>query len=820
MSPAKPFPQEIQWSLKPVGPFLSFDQGPLQARIYKETGHLELVGPDLAGNASSNIIDFSPPAIQIAEGSSIFGPVTSSKSIDGGLQIKQALGPAQISSQFTFAHDGVLRYEVIDWADLKPTATAIAAASDKDEHFYGFGEKFDALDQAGRLVRTLTFDDPGTKGDHSYKVAPWFVSTRGYGFHLDSSAESTFDMRSGAPDRYVIANLFGTLRINIVYGPKLTDVLTRYTSYTGRPALPPLWAFGPWISSDIWRSGGEVRYAVTQFRNRQIPASAFVFDSPWETAYNDLQFNMIQFAKDATIDGVHYAGFSSLAEMMEFLRSNGLKAICWMSPFVNTRSLNENVAGQNLGKATNYDEGANKGFFVRQSPGGPPLVTTWWKGNGSPIDFTNPAAKQWLIDQLNVLIARTNVVTSSGSTEPVIGGFKTDDGESGNGPNTYIPTNASYADGRTGVQMRNGYCLEYHKTIGSVLGNKGVLFARSGFAGSQAFPGYWAGDNEPNFGDNGLPSVIVAGLTAAMSGFAIWGHDIGGYQDVNPSQSPPNLFMRWAQFGCFSPIMQMHRQVKKELQYPWRYGDQALSNYQFFARLHTQLFPYIYSYAKEASTLGLPIIRPLVLLHQTDANTFGLQHTYQFGNAFLVAPMIQPNSTSRDIYLPEGNWLDFWSNERFVGGKNIVWKNPQQAQMPLFVRDGSIVPMLLSEVDTLCDSNYVKNAALKTPDSGLLFLIYPGAASQFTVYDGTVVQCVRSAVSVNVTISSFPRPTMTQILVSEPKNVSRDGGVIPKFTALSQFQAVDIGWLFDAGRKLLSVKFPHMGGTTHINVNV
>ena len=100
--------------------------------------------------------------------------------------------------------------------------------------------------------------------------------------------------------------------------------------------------------------------------------------------------------------------------------------------------------------------------------------------------------------------------------------------------------------------------------------------------GSQAFPGSWAGDNEPNFGANGLPSVIIAGQSAAMSGYAIWGHDVGGYQDTNFSQSPPNLFMRWTQFGCFSPIMQMHRQVAKEKQYPWRYGDAGAAKLRFF----------------------------------------------------------------------------------------------------------------------------------------------------------------------------------------------------------------------------------------------
>jgi hypothetical protein len=109
---------------------------------------------------------------------------------------------------------------------------------------------------------------------------------------------------------------------------------------------------------------------------------------------------------------------------------------------------------------------------------------------------------------------------------------------------------------------------------------------------------------------------------------------------------------------------------------------------------------------------------------------------------------------------------------------------------------------------------------VKTPDSGLLFLIFPGAASQFIVYDGTVVQCSPDAMSVNVTISSLPRPVMTQIHIGEPKSVLRDGGTLPRFTVPDQFQAVDIGWLFDTGKKLLSVKFPHLGGTTRMNVNL
>jgi alpha-D-xyloside xylohydrolase len=417
------------------------------------------------------------------------------------------------------------------------------------------------------------------------------------------------------------------------------------------------------------------------------------------------------------------------------------------------------------------------------------------------------------------LLTQTEVVTASGAKQSAIGGFKTDDGESGNGPNVYIPVTAHYADGRTGVEMRNAYCVAYQKAVWDVLGTNGILFARSGFVGSQAFPGSWAGDNEPNFGDNGLPGVIVAGQSAAMSGYAIWGHDTGGYQDTNPSVSPPNLFMRWAQFGCFSPIMQMHRQVTKELQYPWRYGQQALDNFRRYARLHTQLFPYIATYAKLAADTGLPIIRPLVLLSQTDANVFGLQHVYQFGNELLVAPIVQPNATTRQVYLPAGAWFDFWTHQRHAGGQTITWTDADPTHIPLFVRAGGVVPMLLTDVDTLCDADYVNNPAIRALDSGLLALIYPEGTSSFTLSDGADIRCAATGAATTVTVSAQPRPFTLQIhAATSTASVRRDGAVVIEATTQAAFDAAAEGWRFDAPTQAVFVKFHHAGGTTTVQL--
>jgi alpha-D-xyloside xylohydrolase len=809
---ADPFTFTVEWPLQPEGGFLAITNGDgsLQVRVYTNTGHLALLGPDLNGTPLANQITFAPGQAEVAGETYPIAAVTAWSALSNGLELAQQLAGATVQARLTFTADRVVRYAVTNWGGLTISKTLVTAPSDAGEHFYGFGEKFNTFDQAGKRVRIMTDDPPGDKDDRSYKVAPWFISTRGYGFHLDSSAESYFDMRATLPDRYLVENNFSSLVFNVVYGPRLADVLTRYTAYTGRPRLSPPWAYAPWISSDHWRDGGEIRYLLTKYRQSGLAGSALVFDSPWETAYNDFTWNAQQFQDGGTYEGTFYPGFASINDMMAFIRSNGFKAICWMTPFVNTSSV-QDEPGITNGIAANYAAASNLGYFVRSSPGGPPLLADWWKGTGSPIDFTNPGAVQWLQAQLS------NLVAQSGG---VIGGFKTDDGESGNPPGSYIPATASYFDGRTGVEMANGYSAEYHKHVWDVLGTNGLLFARSGFTGSHAYPGYWSGDNYPKFGaSNGLPSVIVASQSAAMSGYAIWSSDIGGYQNAQVSSTPTNLFMRWTQFGAFSPLMQMHRQVGLNNQYPWSYGALGLTNYHVYSHLHTALFPYLYSYVYESSTNGLPIMRPLVLMNPGDANTYGIQHTFLFGNELLVAAMITNNQTVRDVYLPAGTWIDWWNNTRYAGGQLLSWTNADQGQYPIFVRQGSIIPTLSSNVDTLLEPSYMGHSNLVTWDGALEFLVYPDAgAASFGLYDGSVAYCISNDTVVTFDLSTSGRVTSLRILGSPPAGVERNGVRLPAYTNDAAYQQAALGWRHESSAGFTHVKFAHPGGSVQVTL--
>ena len=593
-----------------------------------------------------------------------------------------------------------MRYEVTDWNGLRPDQTSVAAASDASEHFYGFGEKFNSLDQAGKVVEIQTFDNPGNKGDRSYKVAPWFISTRGYGFHLDSTARTTFDMRV-ATGRYVVTNHAGTLAFQRRLRPRADRrPVPLYTSLTGRPPCRrPSRSALDLVGHLARRRRGPVRGRASSASEASPPrcsSSTRPGRSPTTISsstsrppsFHPTEPEKTQFGHPGTFEGVDFKGFADLAAMMTFFRENGLKVICWMTPFVNDSSNDEGVRGQNMGEAR--PDRKDKAFFVRASKDGPPLVVPWWKGRGSPIDFTKADARSWLSDRLTDLVKACMVDTGAGK-ETAIGGFKTDDGEFGNGTNTYIPETAVYSDGRTGKEFVNGYCVEYHKTVHGVLGKDGVLFARSGFTGSQAFPGCWAGDNEPNFGDqNGLPSVIVAGLSAAMSGFSIWGHDVGGYQNshfstglarrpVHPLDAVRLLLARSCRCTGRSTAPTSGSTPGATPRPARRRTTTGRSTIPVLRDAPHPAVPlplHLRQAVERDRPADPPPARPDPPGRPEDVP--GPAHLLLRRRLARRPGDPAEGEPTATVYLPEGDWFDFWTNERHAGKQDITWKNPAQ----------------------------------------------------------------------------------------------------------------------------------------------
>jgi alpha-D-xyloside xylohydrolase len=401
--------------------------------------------------------------------------------------------------------------------------------------------------------------------------------------------------------------------------------------------------------------------------------------------------------------------------MFARVRELGFHTCLWLTPFVNIENV-QDMAGISRGPSSNFREAADAGYLVRDSSG-EVMLSDWWKGRGGLVDFTNPDAVEWWLDQLDK------------AREWGVKAWKCDDGEG-----TFV-VDAVMHDGTPASEMKGRYGYLYLETmqrhIDERLGGDGVLFARPGFAGTQKFPYCWAGDNHAGWDyENGLPGVIRAGQTAALSGISLWGHDIAGYHGTQT----PELFIRWTQFGCFSPLMQVHMTSNKG---PWDFGPEALDIYRRYAKLHTQLFPYLHAAARESHETGMPIIRPMVLAFQRDGVARRQDFQYLFGPSILVAPIHQP-VTSRSLYLPSGEtWVNWWSGEVLQGGRYVEVDAPMD-QIPLFVRAGALIPMLPPDVDTLVERTDEIADDVVTLDDRRLVQVWPGRDAGGTV-DGITV---------------------------------------------------------------------------------
>ncbi len=567
---------------------------------------------------------------------------------------------------------------VLDFdADGEPLRLAVEWDTRAEERFTGLGARHRAhLDQAGHVVqlgadRRYTGPDcppellaEGGIPQGDYAPAPWLQSSRRYAVWLRTDGNGTrFDLGEERVSASVRAAA-GPLRLHLFCAPSPAARLRELCWLTGFAPVLPEWGYGFWKSRDVYDHQDEVLDDYDGFRRHAIPLDAIVLDSPWETQYNTWEFNPHQ--------------FPDAPGMIRRFRADGVRTVVWVTPWVNVDSrdgqIPSDAGSQRLHHepAPNYAEAAAAGHFVHDAAG-EPYLGRWWMGTGSPVDFTNPRAERWWRESARRALALG------------VEGIKADDGEG-----YYIPDDVRFADGRTGAQAAWAYGGLYRQCMQRALDEehpgRGVLFGRSGWTGQHATGVLWGGDQASDFWS--LRVLVSATLAAAATGISNWSHDVGGYLGHRlVERCPPELLVRWVQFGCFTPLMQAHGRMPQE---PWHYGEDILELYRAYVLLHEQLVPYVRAAAATAARSGLPIVRPLCLTDPADPRGWTIPDAYGYGPALWVAPVLEEGAREREVALPRGEWIEAETGRQVRGGDEMLVAAPLHAT-PLWVRRGSIV---------------------------------------------------------------------------------------------------------------------------------
>lgn len=583
----------------------------------------------------------------------------------------------------------ILRFKPFSkWIDKNHNTKYITSNLDMsdEEKFYGFGERYNGLNQQGNSPDVYVYNQYKEQGLKTYIPIPFYISSNNYGLFIETSNYVKFDM-GDTNDHISIIGEVHSLKINIIAG-QIKEVIQKYTDITGKPKLLPKWAFGPWMSSNNWDSQNEVIKQLDLTLKYDIPSTVLVIEA-WSDEVTYYIFNDAKYLEKPSNQSYSYGDYEfpkwgrwpNPKEMVERLHEEGLKCILWQIPI-----LKEMGSINHIQKELDESYATQNGFVIENADETPYRMPEGWFKDSLLLDFSNDEAVKWWFNKRNYLVEDIKV-----------DGFKTDGGEFifGQGLKT--------SDGRTGEQLRNDYPNDYisayYNFINEANPNGGMTFSRAGFTGAQNFPAHWAGDERSNFG--AFERSLYAGLSSGISGIPFWGWDLAGFSGDIPTAE---LFIRATQMATFCPIMQYHAESKAEFNQdrtPWniaeRTGDiRALDYYRYYANLRMNLIPYIYDEALKTSETGIPLMRAMVIDYNEDDKTHLLDTQYMFGDALLVAPIIKEGEIKRNIYFPAGKWYNFFTNEVF-GGEEYREVTAQLKEIPVFIKNNSVIPLNLNQ---------------------------------------------------------------------------------------------------------------------------
>ncbi len=567
--------------------------------------------------------------------------------------------------------DRVLRFThesfPFGFAENPETGEKIAVCTSRmesDENFFGFGEQYSPVNKKMQEVDVFITDPLSVGSPRTYVSLPFYFSSKGYGMYVNTHYRSKFFMGNRS-NRTTSCHIYGEdiLDIFYIYGESPRDILRSYTDITGKSPLVPKWSFGLWMSRCSYKTEDEVLKVAEEMRNRDLPCDVINIDTDWFE---------IPWACDWKF-GTH--NFPHAEEMIQKLKSMGIKVSLWQKPYVTSEYLPQM-----------HSELSEKRWIPKNIYGE--------DARSNPvIDLSNPKCCRWYKERL-IQLHRMGVKV-----------IKTDMGEG-------TPIEGNYY-GYNGTEIRNIYPYLYSRAAyeaAQEAGMEPILWGRSTYAGGQKYPIHWAGDPFTDF--DGLRFSIRSGLSMGMSGFTYWSHDIGGFLG-RPTEE---VYIRWMQAGMFCSHTRCHG--ANNPREPWTFGERAEKIFRKFDKIRYRLIPYIYSMAYERGKQGLPLMEHLYLANPKDRNCLNIEDQWMFGDAFLVAPILNEGG-KREIYYPEGTWYHYLTEDAIEGGK-YAWVEMPLEDMPLYIKGGSIVitgqvtPYVEAETEKVLTVNVYKKEMGKT----------------------------------------------------------------------------------------------------------
>jgi alpha-glucosidase (family GH31 glycosyl hydrolase) len=694
--------------------------------------------------------------------------------------------------------------------DGRPSQLRLVFESPPSEAFYGFGERFNALNQRGNVLDVRVYDPYKDLRTRTYLPVPFFLSSQGYGLYVDSSRDVVFDLASTQPDRLSFSAELageGMLDFHVMEAADPSQIIAAYTDLTGKPHLPPIWAFGPWMSSNEWNSQARVMEQVAKTFEHGIPTTVLVIEA-WSDESTFYIWNDAQYSPKPPEARFSYGDFTFPPDgrwpdpktMVDELHRRGLRVLLWQIP------VNKHLGSPHAQHDADEAHMVKKGYCVQEADGQPYRIRSpLWFSGGLVLDFTNPEAVQWWLNKRACLLDDIGV-----------DGFKTDGGE-------HLWGQAlRFADGRRGDEVcniyPNLYVGAYHRFASEKRKGDTVTFSRAGFAGAQAYPCHWAGDEDSTW--QAFRASILAGLNAGISGIPFWGWDLAGFGGEIPSAE---LYLRAVAMAAFCPIMQYHSEYNEHREpcrdrTPWniqeRTGDaDVIPVFRKYANVRMNLLPYIYSEAWKSSQSGVPLMRALPVEFPADLACRDYPYQYFFGDHLLVAPVVEENRTNWPVYLPEGTWHSLWTGETQKGPKVLDYPAPKEL-IPVFVRAGAVLPLNLGERYALGDG--VGNAV--GCYRNLCFMLYPEEQTSYEWFDGVssktcTLRCEKGprGAQARIEIEPIGHAHCLMMRAAFPADVRVDGQPLKRAHDFAMFRdSIQGGWYRDAERGLALVRLrPH-----------